>query len=178
MPRAKRHKFATYSRKKQVYMICRNSIEDPDYWAWPMLKNSPRCTRYSPVNAKSVAVLCDKCTMLVQDPPKTVVGYQTKGFPRGWHFKKVFVDKEGNVYHKGVEQPELKGTLKPTSVDSPKKKEARHKLSQREKEEGHERVSLEIAETIKFIKNARWKKDVKAGNRKLKQLEKELKKYR
>jgi hypothetical protein len=31
--------------------------------------------------------------------------------PRGWHFRDVFVDSEGNVYHKGIEQPELKGTL-------------------------------------------------------------------
>jgi len=34
--------------------------------------------------------------------------------PRGWHLKKEFVDKEGNVYFKGVEQPQLKGTKKPT----------------------------------------------------------------
>jgi uncharacterized membrane protein len=31
--------------------------------------------------------------------------------PRGWHFMKEFVDKSGNVYYKGVEQPELKNTL-------------------------------------------------------------------
>ena len=27
-----------------------------------------------------------------------------------------FVDKDGNVFHKGKEQPELKGTLPPTKV--------------------------------------------------------------
>lgn len=50
--------------------------------------------------------------------------YQIKGYdistvnkksevrkPRGWHMKPLFVDTEGNVYYKGVEQPELKGTL-------------------------------------------------------------------
>jgi pyruvate/2-oxoacid:ferredoxin oxidoreductase alpha subunit len=36
--------------------------------------------------------------------------------PRGWKFMKEFVDKEGNVYHKGVEQPELKGSLEPTEI--------------------------------------------------------------
>ena len=35
-----------------------------------------------------------------------------------------FVDKDGNVFHKGVEQPKLKGTLKPTKV-VPKKKTKR-----------------------------------------------------
>lgn len=34
--------------------------------------------------------------------------------PRGWHFRPVFVDVEGNVYHKGILQPELKDTLDPT----------------------------------------------------------------
>ena len=33
-----------------------------------------------------------------------------------------FVDKDGNVFHKGKEQPKLKGTLKPTKVKPKKKK--------------------------------------------------------
>ena len=28
--------------------------------------------------------------------------------PRGWHFKEQYVDIEGNVYHKGKLQPQLK----------------------------------------------------------------------
>ena len=36
-----------------------------------------------------------------------------------------FVDKDGNVFHKGKEQPKLKGTLKPTKVKPPKKKAKR-----------------------------------------------------
>tara|TARA_R100000008_G_C3578369_1_gene166725 strand:+ start:1001 stop:1384 length:384 start_codon:yes stop_codon:yes gene_type:complete len=38
------------------------------------------------------------------------------GRPAGWHFMSEFVDKDGTVFHKGVEQPDLKGTLKPTKV--------------------------------------------------------------
>ena len=52
------------------------------------------------------------------------------GRPAGWHFMNEFVDKDGNVFHKGKEQPELKGTLKPTKVKPPKK---RKKLSADEK---------------------------------------------
>ena len=44
------------------------------------------------------------------------------GRPAGWHFMNEYVDKDGNVFHKGKEQPELKGTLKPTKVKPPKKK--------------------------------------------------------
>ena len=52
------------------------------------------------------------------------------GRPPGWHFMSEFVDKDGNVFHKGTEQPELKGTLKPTKVKPIKKKK---KLSADEK---------------------------------------------
>lgn len=34
--------------------------------------------------------------------------------PRGWHFRPVYVDTLGNVYYKGVLQPELKGTMEPS----------------------------------------------------------------
>ena len=44
------------------------------------------------------------------------------GRPAGWHFMNEFVDKDGNVFHKGKEQPDLKGTLKPTKVKPPKKR--------------------------------------------------------
>ena len=46
------------------------------------------------------------------------------GRPSGWHFMNEFVDKDGTVYHKGKEMPELKGTL-PVTVVKPKKKTKR-----------------------------------------------------
>ena len=45
------------------------------------------------------------------------------------HFMNEFVDKDGTVFHKGVEQPKLKGTLKPTKV-VPKKKTKRRTKEQ------------------------------------------------
>ena len=50
--------------------------------------------------------------------------YKPTGRPAGWHFMNEFVDKDGNVFHKGKEQPKLKGTLPPTNV-KPKKKTKR-----------------------------------------------------
>ena len=38
--------------------------------------------------------------------------------------------KDGNVFHKGKEQPKLKGTLKPTKVTAPKKKVKRRSKEQ------------------------------------------------
>ena len=55
-----------------------------------------------------------------QDKPKRV----KTGRPSGWHFMNEFVDKDGTVYHKGKEMPELKGTL-PITIVKPKKKTKR-----------------------------------------------------
>ena len=46
------------------------------------------------------------------------------GRPAGWHWMAEFVDKDGTVYHRGKEQPKLKGTLSPTKV-KPKKQTKR-----------------------------------------------------
>ena len=54
-------------------------------------------------------------------PDTSKPSYTPTGRPAGWHFMNEFVDKDGNVFHKGVEQPKLKGTLKPTKV-KPRKK--------------------------------------------------------
>ena len=61
----------------------------------------------------------------IEDKPKRV----STGRPAGWHFMKEFVDKDGNVFHKGKEQPDLKGTLPPTKV-KPKKKAKRRSKEQ------------------------------------------------
>ena len=51
------------------------------------------------------------------------------GRPSGWHFMNEFVDKDGNVFHKGKEQPKLKGTLPPTKI-KPKKKPAKRRTQE------------------------------------------------
>ena len=60
-----------------------------------------------------------------QNKPKRV----KTGRPSGWHFMNEFVDKDGTVYHKGKEMPELKGTL-PVTVVKPKKKPKRRTQEQ------------------------------------------------
>ena len=71
-------------------------------------------------DAKSVIgsrALIARMEKMFPEKPKRV----KTGRPSGWHFMGEFVDKDGTVYHKGVEQPKLKGTLKPTVI-KPKKK--------------------------------------------------------
>ena len=80
------------------------------------------------VSTEAVSVVCSRAFMAKvdkmfpeQNKPKRV----STGRPAGWHFMNEFVDKDGNVFHKGKEQPKLKGTLKPTKVKPPKKKSKR-----------------------------------------------------
>ena len=60
----------------------------------------------------------------------TKPAYKPTGRPAGWHWMAEFVDKDGNVFHKGKEQPKLKGTLPPTKVTPPKKKTKRRTQEQ------------------------------------------------
>ena len=84
------------------------------------------------VSTDAKSVIGDKALMMrmhklfPETLDKAIAGTKKKtGRPAGWHFMNEFVDKDGNVFHKGVEQPKLKGTLKPTKVKPPKKKTKR-----------------------------------------------------
>ena len=97
-----------------------------------------RCqSEYVETSEDAVAVTCSMCTaklclsnMSLEEMMPSLKKKVTTGRPPGWHFMNEFVDKDGNVFHKGKEQPELKGTLKPTKVKPPKK---RKKLTADEK---------------------------------------------
>ena len=54
-------------------------------------------------------------------PETSKPSYTPTGRPAGWHWMKEFVDKDGTVYHKGVEQPHLKLT-RPVTLSKEKKK--------------------------------------------------------
>ena len=86
-------------------------------------------SEYVQTGENSVAVTCSICTqrlclshMSLEEMVPSLMKKKTSGRPAGWHFMNEFVDKDGNVFHKGKEQPELKGTLKPTKVKPRKKK--------------------------------------------------------
>jgi len=93
------------------------------------------CYEYQKVEEHTKAITCSRCTMINALKLKPMGEFFAKqkvstGRPTGWHFMNEYVDKDGNVFHKGKEQPKLKGTLKPTKVKPPKK---RKKLTADEK---------------------------------------------
>ena len=92
-------------------------------------------SEYVQVDKGTAAITCSSCVIrktLALKPMDEFFGKQrvSTGRPAGWHFMNEYVDKDGNVFHKGKEQPKLKGTLKPTKVKPPKK---RKKLTADEK---------------------------------------------
>ena len=93
-----------------------------------------KCGEYISVGDNATGVICSNevnRNMMIMFPelheekPKR----KSTGRPTGWHFMKEFVDKDGNVFHKGKEQSKLKGTLSSTKM-KPKKKTKRRSKEQ------------------------------------------------
>jgi len=79
------------------------------------------------VSTEIVSVISSRAVMGMVGIPKEVKQKQPTGRPAGWHFMNEFVDKDGTVFHRGKEQPKLKGTLSPTKVVVKKKTKRRTK---------------------------------------------------
>ena len=108
---ATKMKYHQYVENGLLHMACKNN-----------------CGYYEVVGEETIATTCWSCVMQVVGMPKEAKStYKPTGRPAGWHFMNEFVDKDGTVYHKGKEQPKLKGTLKPTKVVAKKKTKRRTK---------------------------------------------------
>ena len=80
------------------------------------------------VSTEAVSVVGSRAVMgMVGMPKESKSSYRPTGRPAGWHFRNEFGDKDGTVFHKGGEQPKLKGTLSPTKVEPKKKTKRRTK---------------------------------------------------
>ena len=107
------------STKKKIE---RHSFVDENGQRWLQCKH---CYDYKKVEPEVGAITCSNCVVKIDliKFPNTIKKQKVSiGRPAGWHFMNEFVDKDGNVFHKGKEQPDLKGTLKPTKVKPRKKK--------------------------------------------------------
>jgi hypothetical protein len=85
------------------------------------------------VSTEATSVIGSKAVMArihKMFPEQDKPSYKPTGRPAGWHWMAEFVDKDGNVFHKGKEQPKLKGTLPPTKVKPKKRKTKRRTKEQ------------------------------------------------
>jgi len=85
----------------------------------------------------------DLCSTTALPKPK-----RSAGFLRGWKFMSVFVHENGTVYHKGVEQPDLKDTLPAT----PKKETKKDTRTRMQKDRDRQATLVQISKLKKEIK--------------------------
>ena len=133
----KKNEYSNFIENGVKYMQCQSCLSE-----------------YVEVGDTTVAVTCNSCTtiIMINKFPDSIPKYNIRkstGKPPGWHWMSEFVDKDGNVFHKGKEQPDLKGTLKPTKVKPPKK---RKKLT------ADEKLFKKAADYKKRLKAKRGKK--------------------
>ena len=108
---------------------------------------------------------CPDCVREMWDPNDLPKAKRPSGFHRGWKFMKVFVHENGTVYHKGEEQPKLKGTLPAT----PRKESKKDTRSKSQKQRDRQELLVSVSRLKKQIK-----KEKRVTYRRV--LEKELKK--
>ena len=118
------------------------------------------CGAFELTSEGTTAVTCHECVNEMADPPH--IKKKSSGKPSGWHFMKEFVDKDGSVFHKGVEQPKLKGTLPITVI------EKKIKYTRQQKQKYKSEAAVKVALLKKELKSLRWKKDKKIVNQKIK----------
>ena len=114
------------------------------------------CGHYEVVGESATGVRCSTCvmkTMMREYPIETKSSYVSTGRPPGWHWMVEFVDKDGNVFHKGKEQPKLKGTLKPTKVKPPKKRKTKRRTKEQMLVARHKEKKAELKKAVQKQKD-------------------------
>jgi len=124
----------------QRIMICQNSVPGGKWWK----KNL--CNEWVIVSEKATAVLCSRCVNQHVEPPVERGSSIKSDRPKGWKFMRLFVATDGTVFHKGVEQTDLKGTL-PITVIAPKVEKV--KMSLQEKQD----AIISLGKEIKHLKS-------------------------
>ena len=113
---------------------------------------------------------CAQCVIEMWDDSALPKPKRPTGFHRGWKFMKVFVHENGTVYHKGVEQPDLKGTLPPT----PKKETKKDTRSKAQKARDRQELLSEYSKLKKEVKKEKRVTYKRKLQTKLRKIEKQL----
>ena len=124
------------------------------------------CGDMSKVSQDTTAVTCPTCVqegLYEQFGGPDVTLKKSSGRPRGWKWMAVFVDRNGTVYHKGIEQPDLKGTIEPSKI-----KDKGNRLTKKDKEKIKLEAGRRLYKLKKEYQKLRWKKDKKSFDKNIK----------
>ena len=109
------------------------------------------CGEDTQVESGCIEVLCGLCACKAAGPTDNMIRAEARkqaklegdsGRPRGWHLAAEWVDKDGNVFHKGVEVPELKGTKPPTPIETKPKLTKAERRKRREERKAKKEAKL------------------------------------
>jgi len=136
-----------------------------------------KCGRSVVAEMGADAVTCWKCVTkmappaahLLQSPEERQKEREEQSkYPKGWRLFKYFVLPDGKVYERGVEKPELFGTIPPTDVETIRKERQANKKTTRQKNIDEQK---EIEKLAKKHERAKKEKE-KAARKKEKHIEK------
>ena len=124
------------------------------------------CGQMTKCDEGTEALTCSECvqeTLANQFGGPETFGKTSSGRPRGWKWMQLYVDKDGTVFHRGIEQPELKGTLPISDI-----KDRGNKLGKKDKEKIKLEAGSRLFKLKKQYKGLRWKKDKKVFEKNIK----------
>ena len=124
-----------------------------------------KCGRDVIIDANAVSGICSICVCLMGGPPPSHATIKKSDKPKGWKWMSVFVDADGNVYHEGEEQPNLKGTLPPTDVEKIRANQ-KAKRGENKKKRAEKEVKREQKLVAEFEKKKKLKKKVEEAQQK------------
>jgi hypothetical protein len=163
------------------YLPCINTeYNDSTYWFGRL------CDSYKvQVDENCIRVVCSVCVGYITAPgDPDLKKLERANYPKGWALMSQFVDSEGNVFFKGKEQINLKGTLPNTNVeDIQKSLDERAALRKKEKEKLKKKSSsgekintknVQLSKLKKLLKTTQSPKEQQKIVNEIKKLEKEL----
>lgn len=113
---------------------------------------------------------CWQCVIDEYWSPTDAPKKKSIGYPKGWRFMKQFVHENGTVYHKGEEQPDLKGTLPPTPLTAKEPKVKKSKVQKaQERQEALSRYSKLKKDLVKE-KRVTYRRKIETELKKLQKL--------
>ena len=113
-----------------------------------------KCGRWvDNVGEDTKTVICSYCVLGMVGMPEDKPSYTPTGRPPGWHFMAEFVDKDGNVFHKGKEAKQLKGTLPPTKVIVKPKKKTKRRTKEQILIDRHNKKKAALKKAVKKQKD-------------------------
>jgi len=124
------------------------------------------CGQLAKCSNESTAITCSICvseSLQSQFGGPEMSNNKSTGRPRGWKWMAVYVDLDGTVYHKGIEQATLKGTLDPSKI-----KDSGNKLSKKDKLKIKQEAGSRLFKLKKEYRVLRWKKDKKVFEKHIK----------